>query len=122
MKVTVKVPATQSPILLSMWAAFCTGTLLSLSVFCLFGAHHAFSTVDYFMDGLDLFCPIILVAQFFCPIILVKEALKTNNEASLPKHMFVIQAVSNILAVDYGLKIKSSAVLIANLLGLLSQV
>lgn len=71
---------------------------------------------------LSIACPFVNILMYVSPIPALLEALRTRSGKALPVTGFWMQATCNILALSYGLQVKSMAVLATNMFGLGCQV
>lgn len=70
----------------------------------------------------SMLCPLITIAGFLAPIPIVVDGLCKPSVQNLPVLVFQVQAICNILALSYAVRIKNVAVLVTNMVGLAFQV
>lgn len=118
--------ASTTPPLISV---FLSGLSLCAAMsFCLLGFHRFCLFVDRrfssgtLLHSLELLCPLTSFLLYLSPASTVFRSATARCTKSLPVRMFVVQALANVLAIDYGIKTNQPALWLTNLAGLLIQV
>eukprot|EP00922_Rhytidocystis_sp_ex-Travisia-forbesii_P041099 GHVS01061335.1.p1 GENE.GHVS01061335.1~~GHVS01061335.1.p1 ORF type:complete len:514 (-),score=118.29 GHVS01061335.1:1949-3406(-) len=82
---------------------------------------HAYAPLAVALKYLELLGPLTSIMLYVSPAMSVVQSAMNGKHQSLPVKMFVVQGVSNVLAIDYGLKVKQPAIYLTNSAGLFIQ-
>eukprot|EP00922_Rhytidocystis_sp_ex-Travisia-forbesii_P045214 GHVS01067391.1.p1 GENE.GHVS01067391.1~~GHVS01067391.1.p1 ORF type:complete len:638 (+),score=68.35 GHVS01067391.1:308-2221(+) len=82
---------------------------------------HTHAPLEPMLKYLEFMCPATSIMLYISPAMTVVRSAMEGKHQTLPVKMFLVQGVSNVLAVDYGLKVKQPAIYLTNCAGLLIQ-
>eukprot|EP00922_Rhytidocystis_sp_ex-Travisia-forbesii_P045213 GHVS01067390.1.p1 GENE.GHVS01067390.1~~GHVS01067390.1.p1 ORF type:complete len:637 (+),score=73.13 GHVS01067390.1:316-2226(+) len=117
-------PRGDSPLISVFVSGLCVCAVMSCSLyFFQYGCQllHTHAPLEPMLKYLEFMCPATSIMLYVSPAMTVVRSAMEGKHQTLPVKMFLVQGVSNVLAVDYGLKVKQPAIYLTNCAGLLIQ-